>query len=261
MMKRKAPEKKEPTPETAGALPLFFQRPIPLDAERHAKAGLLPTADMEFASNTNSIVVNAVEFFEAAKSYPIVFTMGDVPVPAVIVGLEQHNYFITANKQWKDGCYIPAYVRKYPFVFMSAQKDGTDHFVLCIDEASEQYKEKGGKKTQPLFEDGAPSALAKNALEFCISYQNRYKQTQQFCAEIKAAGLFSPMRTDAKLPNGREIHLGGFQMIDEAKVRALPPEKVQELFQKGWLALIYAALMSASNWRRLADVATREEIM
>ena len=261
MLKRKAAEQKEPAPKQDGPLPLFFQRPTPLDAERHAKAGLLPMTDMGFAMNTNSIVINAVEFFEAAKSYPIVFTMGDVPVPAAIVGLEQHNYFVNADKQWKDGAYIPAYVRKYPFAFMNGKMEGNDAFVLCVDEASAQYKEKAAKKTQPLFENGAPSALAKNALEFCTAYQNRYKQTQQFCAGIKAAGLFSPMRSDAKLKNGREIHLGGFQMIDEAKVRALPQETVLDFFQKGWLPLLYAALMSSSNWKRLADMASQDEVL
>jgi len=243
--------------QDARNFPLFFERPAALDTNRHAKAGLLPVQDFSFAANTNSIQVNAVEFFEAARQYPIVFTQSELPFPLAIVGLEQQNYFVSNKGQWKEGAYLPAYVRKYPFVFMDVPE--RNEFVLCIDEAAPQYKENGDKNTVPLFKGDDPSELTVNALEFCTSYHNHHQLTRNFCNDIQAAGLLMPMRSDIKLANGREIALAGFQTIDEKKMSALPEAKVLEFFKKGWLPLIYIALLSASNWKSLVDLASGRE--
>lgn len=238
-------------------LPLFFKQPAPLDAKRHAKVALAATQDMSFAATTNSILLNAVEFTEAARQYPIVFTQEENPLPAAILGLESGNYFIDAKNQWKDGAYIPAYVRRYPFVFMEVPE--REQLVLCIDEKAPQYRDKAGKGDLPLFTGETPSELTKNALEFCTAFQNHFQITQNFCAAIKEAGLLEPTRSDVKLYNGREIHLSGFQVINEKKVAELPEATILDFHKKGWLPLIYFALMASSNWKRLIDIAAERE--
>ena len=234
-------------------LPLFYENPIALDSARHAKAGFLLSNDFSFAAKTNSILINIVEFFEACKNYPIVFTSGEIPLPVVIVGLEQQNYFVDSNKKWKENTYIPAYVRKYPFAFMTSAQ--TNEFILCVDEAASQFKPNGGKDTMPLFNDKGPSDLTKTALEFCGAFQSEIQATELFCKALQDEGLLMPMRSDAKLQSGREVSIAGFQVVDEKKLQALPDEKVLDFFKKGWLPVLYASLMSTSNWKRLADMA------
>jgi hypothetical protein len=243
--------------ETSAALPLFFKKPAFLELARHTKAGVLPLQDFTFTADTNSILVNGAEFFEAAKYYPIVFTEGEVPLPAIVLGLEQKNYYVDAEGKWKKGTYIPAYVRKHPFIFMDVPDQ--QQFLLCIDEASVQYKENGGAGTMPLYEEGKPSEVTRNALEFCTAFYNHHQITRRFCEDLKEAGLLMPTRGDAKLFNGREIHLGGFQVIDEKKLQELSDDKIIELHKKGWLPLIYFALMSGSNWRNLTEMAGESE--
>jgi hypothetical protein len=255
-MAKNAQTQQAPKDEAAN-LPLFFKNPKPLDMKRHADAGLMPVQDLSFTNETNSILINAVEFFEAAKQYPIVFTQGEVPLPAVIVGLEKQNYFVNEQGSWKPEAYLPAYVRKYPFVFMDMPE--RKEFLLCIDEGAPQYKEKGGKDSLPLYKSGQPSELTKNALEFCTAYHNHHQLTRRFCEDLKAHDLLTATRSDAKLFNGREIHLGGFLAIDEKKVNALPDATILEFFKKGWLPLIYSALMSGSNWKKLVDMAAERE--
>lgn len=260
MAQSEAKKKMETTPPettTGESLPLFFKKPVQLDIARHAKAGLVTSSDATFAATTNSIVLNAVEFFEATKNYPIVFTQTDNPMPVAIVGLEQGNYFVDAKGSWKEGAYVPAYVRKYPFIFLEVPD--RDQLILCIDEDAPQFKENGGKDTVPLYKDSEPSELTKNALEFCGAYHSHYQLTRQFCDALKEVELLTPTRSDSKLANGREIHLGGFLAIDEKKLNELPEAKVLEFFKKGWLSLIYAALMSTSNWNRLVEMAAAIE--
>jgi hypothetical protein len=45
-------------------------------------------------------------------------------------------------------------------------------------------------------------------------------------------------------------------VINETKYRALDKEVVEELFRKGWLALIDAHLLSLGNLGRLIDCVT-----
>lgn len=238
-------------------LPLFFKRPVPLDAVRHARAGLSPSEDLSFSAATNSIALNAVELAEAAKHYPIVFTQGAGVLPAAVLGLEQHNYFLQADGRWNAGAYVPAYVRKYPFIFMDVPE--RNQLVLCVDEEAPQYRAAAGEGSQPLYEGEQPSALARHALGFCTAFQHHYQLTRAFCEALQAADLLTSTRSDATLFNGREILLAGFQVIDEEKFNALPEKRFLEFRAKGWLPLIYFTLMSASNWQRLTQMAGERE--
>jgi hypothetical protein len=239
-------------------LPLFFVQPMPLDGKRHAQAGLVANEDAGFSVNTNSIPLNAVEFVEAAKHYPIVFTDGDDVVPVAIVGLEQQNYFVGAKGRWEADAYIPAYVRRYPFTFMLVEEK--EEFVLCVDEKSPQFREKLSKGVLPFFEDGKPASLSTNAMAFCTEFQKQMLTTREFCAALKAADLLSPTSADVKLAsNGRDISLKGFNVIDEAKFQKLSAETLAEWHKKGWLALAYFSLLSSSNWNALVKRASLRE--
>jgi hypothetical protein len=250
-------EKADAASSTGGSFPLFFQKPVALDLAHHGKAGVVATQDYGFARDTNSIVLNGIEFVEAAKCYPIVFTQTELPLPCAVLGLERENYFVDAKGRWKEDAYIPAYVRKYPFVFMDASEQ--KQLILCIDEGAPQFKKSGGKNTLPLYNGDQPSTLIKNALEFCTSYHNHYVITRSFCKEIRDAGLLVPSQSNAKLANGRTIDLGNFQMIDEQKLNSLPDETILAFHKKGWLPLIYFSLMSGSHWKKLADIAGKRE--
>jgi hypothetical protein len=257
MAKNEAKKTNGAESSTDSSLPLFFKRPVPLDAVRHAEAGIVSQTSMEFAKDTNSVFINAIEFAEAAKFYPIIFSAGEQPMPAVLTGFEQENYYIGKDGAWKKDVYVPAYVRRYPFVFMDVPKE--DKLVLCIDEGAPHFREKGGKDVQPFYDNGEPSELSKNALNFCSAFQAQYHATRAFCAALQEAELFSPTRSDVKLANGREIQLSGFQVIDEKKFSTLTDEQIIDFHKKGWLPLLYFVLMSASNWRNLINLAAERE--
>jgi hypothetical protein len=117
------------------ALPLFYGAPRPLDSRRHASKRLRATNDLGFARRTNSIPLNGIEFLLAVKHYPIVFTASEPAVPVAVVGLrERENLYIRPDGSWETGAYVPAYVRRYPFIFL--EHAGGGQFTLCIDEGS-----------------------------------------------------------------------------------------------------------------------------
>jgi hypothetical protein len=234
-------------------LPLFYKKPVVLEAARHAKSGVTPTASFAFAKGVNALPINAIEFIETVKSYPIVFNVvNDVATPLAVVGMEQENLFITAEGQWREGDYVPAYLRQYPFVFY--EEPNSNRFYLCIDESSEQFHAEAGENVNKLYEGQEPSELTKHALEFCSAYYRHHAITKNLCADLVKHGLLNSYHSKVTKPDGREINLAGFSMIDEAAFNKLSEKTFLEFREKGWLAFIYLALASASNWKRLADL-------
>ena len=106
--------------------------------------------DYAFARNVNSVPLTAVEFPNAAAEYAIVFAgTQDAMMPAVILGVRgNENLYLSGNGKWQAK-YVPAFVRRYPFVF-STSDDGKT-FMLCVDEAFPGFNREG--RGQRLFGD------------------------------------------------------------------------------------------------------------
>ncbi len=193
--------------------------------------------------------LNAVEFGLAVRHYPIVFTSADPALPVVVLGLRSgQNMFLGDDGAWESNVYVPAYVRRYPFIFMSSS-DGLQ-FTLCVDAESELLV-KGGKRS--LFQGDEASDITNRALEFCQAFQAQHEFTRQFAEAVSKHGLLSPRAAEVTLKSGEKLALGGFRIIDEGKFNALPSEVFLEWRQRGWLHLVYSHLMSLSNWAGLVD--------
>ncbi|MBL8663057.1 MAG: SapC family protein [Candidatus Odyssella sp.] len=236
-------------PAPKAALPVFYRQPELLSSERHARKSLAPSADHRFAKDTNAVPLNGVELELAQRHYPIVFSDEATPFPMAILGLRtSENLFLDPSGRWTEGIYVPAYVRRYPFVFMTAPDQ--KQFALCIDAASGLVVD---GDSNPFFRDGQPTELTKNALGFCTSFQAEYEKTRAFTAALAEHKLLESRSANIELGNGQKLVFGPFRAIDAAKLAALPNAVIAEWLRSGWLGWIYAHLMSAPNWAALAS--------
>jgi hypothetical protein len=235
-------------PRPAPDLPLFYREPRPLEPGRHGKAGLEAIRSLRFAAQTNSIPIAADEFYTAQAHYPIVFTAGKPASAVAVVGLANGvNLFIDAEGAWKAGAYVPAYVRRYPFVFIRSADQ--QQYILAIDEAADAYAREGGQA--PLFDGQEPAASTKQALQFCLEFQRQHDAAQAFAAAVDEASLLVDYRADVRR-GGKVMSLSGFRVIDETKFNQLPDETFLAWRKRGWVALAYAHLMSMRRWEALA---------
>lgn len=236
------------TPEAT--MPMFYTSPRPLDRVRDGKMKLNRPTNFKFAAKTNAIPLLVDEFPLAAAYYPIVFADGPLPVPAAVVGLKNDsNLFVNGKNEWVGGAYLPAYVRRYPFILM----DDPDNkqFVLCIDDASDLLKETG---EFPLFEGEEPSAFTKSAMEFCAALRQQGDATDEFVKALKEYDLLMPNNAEIEGQDGNRLQLSGFLIIDPKKFDALPDSIILQWRKKGWLGLIYAQLLSSHRWQNLVDL-------
>jgi hypothetical protein len=237
-----------------GTLPIFYSRPRPLDAVADRGRSLHPVSDFQFARATNSVLLAAAEFPRAMRSYPIVFTSREPRAAVAVLGLEgNENLFVSEDGRWREGEYIPAYVRRYPFIFL--EHPDKKELTLCVDEAS-------GLLTQSddhlLFEAGEPTQLVRNALNFCREFHDQTLASAAFVAELARRELLVPNEARIRLNSGKEMTLRDFQIVDEAKFNALPDDVFLDWRRRGWLPLVYAQLMSMASWARLVELEARK---
>jgi hypothetical protein len=235
---------------------LIYGSAVPLARARHGKSSVEVGADYTFSKSVNSVPLMAVEFPSAAPEYAIVFAgTGDAILPAVILGMRaDQNLYLTGQGGWKAR-YIPAFVRRYPFVFASSADGKT--FTLCIDESFRGINQEG--RGQRLFQDdGKPTPYVQNVLKFLEQYQVEHRRTGQLCRELRELNLLEPMRAQFKLPSGEELALQGFMTVSRDRLKALAADALAELAKSDQLELIYLHLQSLRNFTAMTERLTSD---
>ena len=234
-------------------LPLFYKDLMPLNSRDHSDWQVANFDDASFLASTHAIPLTVDEFVDAQRDYPIVFTANDTPLPIALMGLNEGvNTFIDADNKLEAGVYVPAYIRRYPFILAKLQAD-SEEMSLCFDpEAGVVGKDKQG---QALFEaDGEEQKATQytnDVLEFCRRFEESGQRTKAFLDQINELDLLMDGEiaiTRNDMPDKPFVYRG-FRMVDEKKLRELPTEKVEELNKSGMLMLIHAHLFSMNLMR------------
>jgi hypothetical protein len=231
---------------------LFYNQPEPLNPESHGKLGVNQAEKpYSFVSGTNLVPLTVTEFAPAALSFPVVF-LGQPKSPVAVMGLRQdQNLFVNEAGQYQSSAYLPAFVRRYPFVF--ANDDQNQRMVLCIDRAAPFVAEGGAV---PLFEDGKPSSFTEQAMKFCNDFETERQRTIRFVEVLEELDLFEVKEANFTPRNadgtpGQAQRLAEYHAVSEEKLKKLPAKKLAELRDNGALGQIYAHLVSLLGWDRL----------
>ena len=169
--------------------------------------------------------------------------------PVAVLGVRgQENLFVDAQGQWRAGAYIPAYVRRYPFIFM--ENEDRSQFTLCVDEGHLGGR---GPRQPVLRRSRRAHRPGAQLLEFCRDYQNQHAYTMEFARALAEADLLVENRADITLPDGQRLAMSGFKVIDEAKFNKLPDEEFLRWRANGWLPLVYYHLLSINTWPALIN--------
>jgi hypothetical protein len=225
---------------------LIYETAVPVSKAKHANWSVDSGTDYGFSRNVNAVPLMAVEFPNAAAEYAIVFAgTGEEVMPAVVLGVrEQENLYLAKEGAW-SARYIPAFVRRYPFVFSSS--DDGRNFTLCIDEAYKGLNQEG--RGERLFDDqGKQTPYVDNVLKFLQQYQLEFRRTQAYCRKLRELTLLAPMRAQLALASGERVALSGFMAVERARLKTLSPDRIADLARTDELELIYAHLQSLRNF-------------
>ncbi|HET8554872.1 MAG TPA: SapC family protein [Rhodanobacteraceae bacterium] len=231
---------------------LFYERPVPLNREGHKDLRIKPINNVAFAAKAHSVPLTVVEFGPAARDFPILFGGNSLEEagPLAMLGLNQsENAFVDENGQWEAGAYVPAFIRRYPFV-LAEKPEGAegDDFTVFLDE---DYAGFGTEEGERLFnEDGSDTDTLKNAVRFLGEFQEHVKRTHAFTKRLRELDLLEPR--SAQIKDGENtMVINGLFLVNEEKLRQLDEKVAHELLADGSMGWIYAHLLSLSNIDRL----------
>ena len=240
-------------------LPLFYQDLAPLNSQQHKDFKVSSFDDAAFLAEAHAIPLTVDEFVDAQRDSPIVFTAGENPLPIALFGLNEGvNTFIGEDKKLVADVYVPAYIRRYPFMLAKLQPDATD-MSLCFDPKSGVVG--ADKEGQALFNDkGEATEYTNGVLEFCRKFEESGQRTRQFIEQLNALdimmdGEIAITRND--MPDQPFVYRG-FRMVDENKMRELPTETLEALNKNGMIMLIHAHLFSMNLMRRIFERQTAQ---
>lgn len=218
--------------------PFGYDEIVPL--EKHHRVLMMPSGTTPaFCRRINALAVSAGEFIVAGRDYPIVFVGNDQKfAPVIVLGIEQGvNLFVDEAGDWDRACYLPAYVRRFPFCL-------TDKRVVCVVSS---FIDAGGV---PLYDAGGNATPHWKAAEALLAgFDADLERTAQMCAALARLDLLEPF--SVQVTDAPHVQVGGMARVAEARLRALAPARLKALADKGFLGLVYAHLHSLEGFSRL----------
>jgi len=232
-------------------LPLLYNSLEPLSSNQHAKARVRRLDSAPQVGQTHAIPVTVDEFSLIQRTFPIVFSAGENPVPLALMGLNEgvNTFMNEEGRLTEPSVYLPAYLRRYPFMLARLRPD-SDDLSLCFDPTAGAVGD--FEDGEPLFDGDQPSESTKAILQFCEQFETAGQRTGAFMTELTKSGLLMEGEV-AIQPEGAEqpFVYRGFQMVDEDKLRDLRGDELRKMNQNGMLALIFAHLFSLSQIREI----------
>lgn len=228
---------------------MIYEQVVPVSSQVHGDLSVESGIPYNFARGVRAVPLVAAEIPHAAREYTVVFAATDKEggvTPFVILGVkDEQNLYVSEEGDW-TAKYIPAFVRRYPFVF-AAIEDGKK-FTLCIDESWEGCNREG--RGERLFDsEGNRTQFLDRLVKFNEEFQRNAQMTSLYCNKLKELELLDAKEARLNIggEGGEEVKLTGFLVVNREKLNSLPAETLAELAKNGALELTYAHLLSMNN--------------
>lgn len=234
----------------------LYREPELLDPARHRGLKMGTLADFSITKGMHGAFITVTEMPQAGLEFPIVFihsgerdAAGRPTVsPIVLLGLSANENLFVDGARW-DARYIPAFIRRYPFLTATLRNAGTTG--VMVDRAWSGFSEQDG---EALFEaDDQPAPALQRAMEFLQMFETEAQRTRSFCARLAELDLLREMKADATLPQGQTLSVDGFLVVDEEKLLKLDESVVIETHRNGMLMLLHLHLASLANMRHMVE--------
>ncbi|WP_455480656.1 SapC family protein [Bartonella sp. B12(2025)] len=242
---------------------LFYKDITPINKVFHKNLKFSPPSNMSFAKDTHWIPLASSEYFQAALDYPILFMSAEDEqkkrhyTSAALVGLSNdENDYIASDENWKTNTYIPAFVRRYPFVL--AQIKNEKELSVCFDQQSGMFNEITG--TELFNSDGSVSPFMEERIRFLESFKIAMEKTAEFIDTLVEMDLLSQKSINVKNDQGLSAQLEHFWIVDGEKLNKLSAHQLAKLHKNGFLGLIFAHLMSTNNLLKILSLKGEKQL-
>ena len=188
----------------------FYNNILPLNTEEHKDLRLKIDNNFSIFSNTNALPIAGVEFIEASREHAIAFInyQEEGIIPVYILGLrDNENLLLDDENNWKYR-YVPAFVRRYPYIMVEPDKDGKS--VVCVDADYEGINHPDGELIFTK-KDGEikPTPQLEAAMNMLKDFNAQLTRTREFTKRLEEYDLLKEISPQINLADGREFSIGG----------------------------------------------------
>ncbi len=214
-----------------------------LTAATHGDLKVAPESVMELAGKQHVINLRVQEVTQAACSAPVFFSKnpenGDWAL-TMIASLTQGNNLFVDDGKW-NGVFMPSIMQTYPIYLMQSDEDEKG-YAAGIEEENPAFSKTEG---QPLFDDnGQPSIYLSQVTQMLEASLGHDVATRQFTTKLDELSLLRPVEIQLQYTDDQTHSLTGLHTLDEDALKALPADTVKDLHERGYLAVMHAALIS-----------------
>lgn len=209
-----------------------------------------------YGDNVSGTLILPQEFMQAHKEYPIFFQKDEQSgqfQSFALLGFEDGENVFLSDSGW-DGDYVPALIRREPFLIGFQQQDGDaektpvihidlDNPRVSTDETGERVFLEGG---------GNSPYLQEVSKTLMMIHEGMQRMSVMFEA-FTELDLIEPFTLDVEFESGAAFKTSRYYTLDQEKLFGLDDAVVAKLHRSGYLQYAYMVLESTSNIRRLID--------
>lgn len=225
---------------------------VELNSHHHGALKVLESSTMTFAKQQHLSSIRVTEVTQSVCNFPVLVTRvagsGNWSISGV-TGLELGANLFVEDDQWQ-ATYMPKSFQSYPFYLMQTNKAQAD-YVVGADVTSDAFSETDG---QPLFDDKGKATLFLNSAKTLL--EDNIKNdilTYQFVKTLDELDLLKPIDLLVNYNDGTVNTLTGMHTVDEDRLQSLAPGAFEDLHKNGYLAPIYAMLISLYQLNTLVN--------
>lgn len=222
----------------------MFENVVALDSKVHANHRLKRSNSFAFAKNVLGAPLAMSEITKASREYPIFFPASGRFLPVAQMGYcKDGNLYLDKENQWLAR-YIPAHIRRFPFV-MGEKKEVGEYLIMIVKDRISTNAD-----GEVLFKDGSipTGGAVDRARTFLTDFQKELINTEALLKPLQDADILVPKVY--KVEEGGKL-LGtvtDFQVVDAEKLAALDDVTLAEWVRSGLMGVIMAHLQSLDNW-------------
>ena len=188
---------------------------------QHGKMKVRTILQMPQIARAHAMPLTVDEFTLVQRHYPIVFSVGENPIPIALMGLNEGvNVFLDddGRPHRSRTIYIPAYIRRYPFLLARLRPD-SDELSLCFDPTAERGR-RVRARASPCSTAISRAKRPRRSSQFCEQFEAAGQRTAAFMEDLNKSDLLMDGEV-AIQPEGFEqpFVYRGFRMVDEEKLR------------------------------------------
>jgi len=191
----------------------------------------------------------AAEFRALQAHYPVIFREieGGAGVEAIaLLGFSEDENLFLEDGRW-DAAVVPMLHERQPFFI---GRDG-DELMIQVDLDHPRASRTEG---EPVFKPhGGNTDYLENVQALLSTIHHGVQANTGFLEALQRHELLDGFVLDMEFDNGERNRLGGFFTIHEEHLAALDANVIAELHAADYLAPIYFALASMSQFRDLID--------